>query len=216
MTDFAQARRMMVDGQIRTSDVTDLDLLAAFGALARERFVPERRQAIAYLDLDVPLDGAGGRALMKPMVLAKLIQAAEVGTRDRVLVVGCGTGYSAAILAQLAGTVVALEEDAALAKAAAQLAAGDKVEVVTGPLAAGWSKAAPYAVILLDGAAEVVPPALFDQLGDGGRLVGVIGRAPIGRGTVYRRSGAHVSARAEFDAVGPLLPGFAKPPAFVF
>jgi protein-L-isoaspartate(D-aspartate) O-methyltransferase len=216
MTDFAQARRMMVDGQIRTSDVTDLDLLAAFGALARERFVPERRQAIAYLDLDVPLDGAGGRALMKPMVLAKLIQAAEVGTRDRVLVVGCGTGYSAAILAQLAGTVVALEEDAALAKAAAQLAAGDEVEVVTGPLASGWSKAAPYAVILLDGAAEVVPPALFDQLGDGGRLVGVIGRAPIGRGTVYRRSGAHVSARAEFDAVAPLLPGFAKPPAFVF
>jgi protein-L-isoaspartate(D-aspartate) O-methyltransferase len=216
MTDFAQARRMMVDGQIRTSDVTDLDLLAAFGALARERFVPERRQAIAYLDLDVPLDGAGGRALMKPMVLAKLIQAAEVGTRDRVLVVGCGTGYSAAILAQLAGTVVALEEDAALAKAAAQLAAGDEVAVVTGPLASGWSKAAPYAVILLDGAAEVVPPALFDQLGDGGRLVGVIGRAPIGRGTVYRRSGAHVSARAEFDAVAPLLPGFAKPPAFVF
>jgi protein-L-isoaspartate(D-aspartate) O-methyltransferase len=216
MTDFAQARRMMVDGQIRTSDVTDLDVLAAFGALARERFVPERRQAIAYLDLDVPLDGAGGRALMKPMVLAKLIQAAEVGTRDRVLVVGCGTGYSAAILAQLAGTVVALEEDAALAKAAAQLAAGDEVAVVTGPLASGWSKAAPYAVILLDGAAEVVPPALFDQLGDGGRLVGVIGRAPIGRGTVYRRSGAHVSARAEFDAVGPLLPGFAKPPAFVF
>jgi protein-L-isoaspartate(D-aspartate) O-methyltransferase len=216
MTDFAQARRMMVDGQIRTSDVTDLDVLAAFGALARERFVPERRQAIAYLDLDVPLDGAGGRALMKPMVLAKLIQAAEVGTRDRVLVVGCGTGYSAAILAQLAGTVVALEEDAALAKAAAQLAAGDEVAVVTGPLASGWSKAAPYAVILLDGAAEVVPPALFDQLGDGGRLVGVIGRAPIGRGTVYRRSGAHVSARAEFDAVAPLLPGFAKPPAFVF
>jgi protein-L-isoaspartate(D-aspartate) O-methyltransferase len=216
MTDFAQARRMMVDGQIRTSDVTDLDLLAAFGALARERFVPERRQAIAYLDLDVPLDGAGGRALMKPMVLAKLIQAAEVGTRDRVLVVGCGTGYSAAILVQLAGTVVALEEDAALAKTAAQLAAGDEVAVVTGPLAAGWPKAAPYAVILLDGAAEVVPPALFDQLGDGGRLVGVIGRVPIGRGTVYRRSGAHVSARAEFDAVAPPLPGFAKPPAFVF
>jgi protein-L-isoaspartate(D-aspartate) O-methyltransferase len=215
MTDFAQARRMMVDGQIRTNDVTDLDVLAAFDALPRERFVPERRQAIAYLDLDVPLDGAGGRALMKPMVLAKLIQAAEVGPRDRVLAVGCGTGYSAAVLAQLAGTVVALEEDAALAKAAA-LAAGDKVKVVTGPLASGWPKEAPYGVILLDGAAEVVPPALFDQLGDGGRLVAVIGRAPIGRGTVYRRSGAHVSAHAAFDAVAPLLPGFAKPPAFVF
>ena len=215
MTDFAQARRMMVDGQIRTSDVTDLDVLAAFGALARERFVPERRRTIAYLDLDVPLDGAGRRALMKPMVLAKLIQAAEVGGRDRALVVGCGTGYSAAVLAQLAGGVVALEEDAVLAKAAAG-AAGDRVKLVTGPLASGWPANAPYDVILLDGAAEVVPPALLDQLGEGGRLVGVIGRAPIGRGTVYRRSGAHVSAYAEFDAVAPLLPGFAKPPAFVF
>ena len=220
MTDFAQARRMMVDGQIRTSDVTDLRLLAAFDEVPRERFVPPHRQALAYLDLDVPLEGAGGaRRLLKPMVLAKLIQAADVRAGDRVLDVACGTGYSSAILARLAAAVIALEEDAALADAAvATLAAvgADNAKVVGGPLSAGWPRAAPYDVILLNGSAEIVPQALLDQLADGGRLVGVVGRAPIGKGTVYRRSGAHVSAHPEFDAVAPLLPGFAKPPAFVF
>ena len=219
MTDFAQARRMMVEGQIRTSDVTELDLLAAFDEVPRERFVPERWRAIAYLDRDVPVHETGARCLLKPMVLAKLIQAAEVGEADRVLDVGCATGYSSAILSKLARRVVALEEDDALAASAARaLAAVDagNVRVVTGTLADGWSPEAPYDVILLNGSTEVVPQALLDQLADGGRLVVVFGSAPIGRGTVYRRSGAHVSAHAEFDAVAPLLPGFAKPPAFVF
>ena len=218
MTDFAQARRMMVDGQIRINDVTDLDLLAAFGEVPRERFVPPDRQAIAYLDRDVALDG-GGRWLIKPMVLAKLIQAAGVGEGDRVLDVGCGTGYASAILARLGASVTALEEDPALAAAAVSaLAAAGAADVtlVTGRLAAGWAARAPYDAILLGGSAEIVPQALLDQLGDGGRLVGVIGSAPIGHATLYRRSGTHVSARREFDAVAPLLPGFAKPPAFVF
>jgi protein-L-isoaspartate(D-aspartate) O-methyltransferase len=220
MTDFAQARRMMVDGQIRINDVTDLRVLDAFGEVARERFVPPRWQALAYLDLDAPLDEAGGaRRLLKPMVLAKLIQAADVGEGDRVLDVACGTGYSSAILARLATAVTALEDDAALADAAvATLAAvgARNVKLVGGPLPAGWPPEAPYDVIVLNGSTEVVPQALLDQLGDGGRLVGVVGRAPIGKGTVYRRSGTHVSAHPEFDAVAPLLPGFAKPPAFVF
>jgi protein-L-isoaspartate(D-aspartate) O-methyltransferase len=220
MTDFAQARRMMVDGQIRTSDVTDLRVLAAFGEVPRERFVPPRRQALAYLDLDAPLDEAGGaRRLIKPMVLAKLIQAADIGEGDRVLDVACATGYASAILARLAATVVALEEDAALADAAASTLAAlgaRNVKVVGGALPAGWPREAPYDVILVNGSAEIVPQALLDQLADGGRLVGVVGRAPIGKGTVYRRSGTHVSAHPEFDAVAPPLPGFAKPPAFVF
>jgi protein-L-isoaspartate(D-aspartate) O-methyltransferase len=219
MTDFAQARRMMVEGQIRTNDVTELNLLAAFDEVPRERFVPERWRAIAYLDRDVPVQEAGARCLLKPMVLAKLIQAAEVGEGDLVLDVGCATGYSSAILSKLARRVVALEEDDALAAAAARAlaedAAGD-VAVVTGTLAGGWSREAPYDAILLNGSTEVAPQALLDQLADGGRLVVVFGRAPIGRGTVYRRSGTHVSAHAEFDAVAPLLPGFSKPPAFVF
>ena len=119
MTDFAQARRMMVEGQIRTNDVTDLRLLAAFDEVPRERFVPPRWQPIAYLDRDVPVQETGAaRCLLKPMVLAKLIQAAAVGERERVLDVGCATGYSSAILAKLAHAVVALEEDAALVEAA--------------------------------------------------------------------------------------------------
>jgi protein-L-isoaspartate(D-aspartate) O-methyltransferase len=217
MTDFAQARRMMVEGQIRTNDVTELDLLAAFDEVPRERFVPERWQPIAYLDRDVPVTGA--RCLLKPLVLAKLLQAAEVGEGDRVLDVGGATGYSSAILARLAGVVVALEEDDAVAASAARaLAAVDagNVRVVTGKLTDGWPGGAPYDVILLNGSTEVAPQALLDQLADGGRLVAVVGCSPIGRGTVYRRSGSHVSAHPEFDAVAPLLPGFSKPPAFVF
>ena len=219
MTDFAQARRMMVEGQIRTNDVTDLRVLAAFDEVPRERFVPERWQAIAYLDRDVPVGATGARCLLKPMVLAKLIQAAEVGEGDRVLDLACATGYSSAILAKLARVVVALEEDADLAASATRaLAAAStgNANVTTGNLVDGWPREAPYDVILLNGSIEVAPQPLLEQLADGGRLVAIVGRAPIGRGTVYRRSGTHVSTQAEFDAVAPLLPGFSKPPAFVF
>jgi protein-L-isoaspartate(D-aspartate) O-methyltransferase len=218
MTDFAQARRMMVEGQIRTNDVTDLRVLAAFDEVARERFVPPRWQPIAYLDRDVPVQETGGaRCLLKPMVLAKMIQAAAVGEHERVLDVGCATGYSSAIFAKLAQAVVALEEDSALAEAATRTLVGaDNVKVVTGPLTKGWPHDAPYDVILLNGSTEVPPQTLLDQLANGGRLLAVVGRDPIGRGTVYRRSGTHVSAHREFDAVAPLLPGFSKPPAFVF
>jgi len=219
MTDFARARRMMVEGQIRTNDVTDLDLLAAFDRVPRERFVPERWQPIAYLDRDVPVQETGGRYLLKPLVLAKLIRAAEVEEGDRVLDVGCTTGYSSAILAKLARLVVALEQDDALAATAARALAAvgaENVRVVTGKLTDGWPGEAPYDVILLNGSTEVAPQGLLDQLADGGRLVAVVGRAPVGRGTVYRRTGTHVSAHPEFDAVAPLLSGFSKPPAFVF
>jgi len=154
------------------------------------------------------------------MVLAKLIQTAGVGEGDRVLDVGCATGYSAAVLAMLAGAVVALEEDAALARLARDnlMAVGARhVEVMTGRLTDGWPAGAPYDVILLDGASEIPPEALFAQLKDGGRLVGVIGRAPASRAMLYQRaSGGVVSGRAVFDAVAPLLPGFTKPPEFVF
>jgi len=153
------------------------------------------------------------------MVLAKLIQAAAVGEGERVLDVGCATGYSCAIFAKLAHAVVGLEEDAGLAETATRTLAAvhaDSVKVAIGRLAEGWPRQAPYDVILLNGSTEVPPQALLDQLADGGRLVAVVGRDPIGRGTVYQRSGTHVSAYPEFDAVAPLLPGFAKPAAFVF
>src|SRR5262245_35215137 len=119
MTDFAAARRMMVDGQVRTADVTELRLIEAMLEVPRERFVPDGKAALAYLDLDLPIGDAGrGRRLIKPMVLAKLIQLAEIGDRDRVLDVGCGSGYAAAVLARLAIQVVALEQDSALAREA--------------------------------------------------------------------------------------------------
>ena len=219
MTDFAAARRMMVDGQVRTADVTDQRLIAAMMELPRERFVPERGAALAYLDLDAPVtqQSGEGRRLLKPMVLAKLIQLAAVSETDRVLDVGCATGYSTALLAGLAGTVVGLEEDPALARIAQDALAGRaKAKIVTGPLVAGWSAGGPYDAILLQGATEIAPQALLRQLKDGGRLVCVLGRGRSGKAMLYRMIGGVVSGRAAFDAAAPLLPGFAKPPAFVF
>ena len=221
MTDFAAARRMMVDGQVRTADVTDPRLLAAMLDLPRERFFPEEKAALAYLDLDVSVSDAGGpvRRLLKPMVLSKLIQAAGIAATDRVLDVGCATGYSTALLASLAASVVGVEEDANLARRAsgALVAAGlANAKIVTGPLAQGFSQDGPYDLILLQGSAEIVPPALFDQLKDGGRLVCVLGRAPVGKAMLYRRIEGDLSGRPVFDAAAAPLPGFAKPQGFVF
>ena len=214
MVDFAQARRTMVDCQVRTADVTDLRVIAALLEVPRERFAPGR-EAIAYLDADLPVaSGRAARAILKPMVFGKLLQAAEIGPGDRVLDVGCATGYSAAVLARLAGHVVALEEDTQAAQG--MLAGIANVSVVAGALAAGCEKEAPYDVILVEGAAEVVPQALFRQLKEGGRLLAVVGSAPMGKAMIYRVSGGHVTAQPLFDAAAPALPGFARPPEFVF
>ena len=218
MTDYAQARRVMVDRQVRTADVTDLRIISALLEVPREAFVPAGRRAVAYLDLDVPVSESG-RALLKPMVFAKLLQAAAIRDTDRVLDVGCATGYSAAVLGRLAGHVTALEEDAAMARGAsetlAQTGAGN-IAVASGPLAAGWAEGAPYDVIVLEGAAEIVPDSLLSQLKEGGRLVAVVGSGPMGKATLYRRAGGHTTGQAVFDAAAPLLPGFVKPAAFVF
>jgi protein-L-isoaspartate(D-aspartate) O-methyltransferase len=223
MLDFAAARRMMVDGQVRTSDVTDLRIVAAMLELPRERFVPGTNAGLAYLDLDVPIQRASGREdvrrLIKPMVLSKMVQAAAVKETDHVLDVACATGYSSALMARLAQSVVALEEDPALAQSAdanLKSVGARNVTVVTGPLTAGWQTKAPYDVILVNGATEVVPHALCEQLKEGGRLLAVFGRAPNGRAMVYRTVAGDVSGWPIFDAGAPLLPGFAKPPAFVF
>jgi protein-L-isoaspartate(D-aspartate) O-methyltransferase len=217
MIDFAAARRMMVDCQVRTSDVTDLRLIAAMLAVPRERFAPKTSAELAYLDADLPVEA--GRGLIKPMVLAKLLQAAEIAETERVLVVGCATGYSAAVIARLAGSVVALEQDPGLAQRARdnlQALGASNTTVVSGPLVGGWSAAAPYEVILLDGAAEEVPQSLLRQLRDGGRLVGVVGRAPLSKAMLFHSTGGEASSRLVFDATAPALPGFAKPPAFIF
>lgn len=206
----------MVDGQIRTYDVSDPAVLSAMLAVPRERFVPAERVGIAYIDTDVPV--GEGRALVKPMVLAKLLQAATIRPDDRVLDLGCATGYAAAVLARMGALVVALEESPALAAQAKQALAGTaNVTVVEGPLAAGWPGLGPYDVIVIDGAVETVPPVLFSQLAPGGRLVGVVGEPPASRAMLFGvASHGNSSGRVIFDANASRLPGFAKPAAFAF
>jgi protein-L-isoaspartate(D-aspartate) O-methyltransferase len=217
MFDATIARRLMVDGQIRTADVTDAALLDAMLAVPREKFLPPTLAPLAYLDADIAV--GKGRALLRPMVLAKLIQAAPMSAGERILDVGSATGYSAAILARLGASVVALEEDADLAAAAktALAAAGTtNAEVVVGPLAGGWPVGAPYDGILLNGAAEIIPEVLADQLKPGGWLIGISGRAPACKGMVYRVIEGCLVGRPIFDAAATLLPGFRAPPSFVF
>ncbi len=220
MIDYALARRMMVDGQVRTNDVTDLRLLGAMQDVAREIFVPPLRRSMAYLDVDMPLDGtAPPRALLKPMLFAKLAHAAEIAQTDKVLDVGCATGYGAAVLARLAERVVALEQDAGLGTLARRALADcgvDNAIVETAELTAGWPAEAPYDVILIEGAVEVAPVALLRQLGDGGRLIAVVGSRPLGKATRYRSDAGHITIQPLFDAAAPLLPGFAKAAEFVF
>jgi protein-L-isoaspartate(D-aspartate) O-methyltransferase len=223
MADFAAARRMMVDGQVRTNDVTDPRLLTAMLDTPREAFVPRAKKGLAYLDLDIPVSeaapGKPARCLLKPMTLAKMINALQIDENERVLDLPCATGYSSALLAPLCRSVVALEEDALLAvqaKEAIGVLGIGNVEVVTGPIAAGWKARAPYDAILLTGAVQVAPEALFAQLADGGRLACVFGTGPAGKAMIYRRDGDDISARPIFDAAAPALPAFAKAPAFVF
>lgn len=220
MTGFAQARRMMVDGQVRPSDITDSRVIDAFLAVPREQFVDGDRAGLAYLDLDLAVGPPGQeRHLLKPMTLAKLIQAASIQSSDTVLDVGCATGYSSAILAQLARKVVALEEPSALAEAAEKnLAALDiaNVEVRTGPLQRGSTRDGPFDVILINGSIDFVPSELAAQLLEGGRLVCVMRTGPVGKATLYLSDGSVLSGRPIFDCAAPFLPSFGKEVAFSF
>ncbi|HEV8463832.1 MAG TPA: protein-L-isoaspartate O-methyltransferase [Pseudolabrys sp.] len=217
MTEFATARRNMVEGQVRTADVTDLRILSAMLEIPRENFVPAAAAGLAYLDLDLAVGEAGSRRLLKPMVFAKLIHAADIKSSDRVLDVGCGTGYGAAVLARMASQVVALDQDSGLVQAArSALASQSNVTVVSGPLAAGWPQGAPYDVVLFEGATEVAPQAFLSQLKDGGRLVCILGSGPGTRAMLYCRSGQELGGRPVFDAGAAVLPGFARAATFAF
>jgi protein-L-isoaspartate(D-aspartate) O-methyltransferase len=217
MTDFVAARRHMVDGQLLPNRVTSHRILDAMADIPRERFLPESLRGIAYMDEDLAL--GRNRSLMSPMVLARLIQAADPGPRENALDVGTATGYAAAVLARLAGSVVALEEDQALSDQAARTLnelAIDNATAVTGPLADGYPTRAPYGVILVNGAVDEVPERLLAQLAEGGRLVTVIGTGPVSRATLMIKRAGVVSARVLFDAWAAPLHGFARTPGFVF
>jgi protein-L-isoaspartate(D-aspartate) O-methyltransferase len=221
MSGFSTARQKMVDGQVRPSDVTDIRIIDAMLAVPREAFVPENQRGMAYLDLDLEVsEGAPAkRFLIKPVVLAKMLQAAEIGDTDHVLVAGCATGYSAAIVSKLAARVTATESDPSLAgKARDALAALGVTNVTVREAAAaeGDPANAPYDVIVLDGATEITPERLYAQLGDGGRLVGVFAMTKPPRAMIVTRSHGDFGNRALFDAVAPILPGLGRLPAFVF
>ncbi len=217
--DYSIARRNMVEGQIRTNRVTDPLVITALKTLPREVFVPKAMQSACYLDEDVPL--GGGRALMEPVALARLLQEAAVRNTDAVLVIGAGTGYAAAALAHMASAVVALESDADLANGASRRMADlgiDNVAVVTGPLDLGYPQQAPYDVIFFDGAVADIPAAICDQLAEGGRLVAVVqpDRVRMGRATLVTRNEGAVGRRVVFDANVAMLPGFEPEAAFTF
>lgn len=215
--DYAALRSKMVDGQIRTTDVTSHPVLNAFLSVRREDFVDESRKAVAYIDNNVQV--APGRYMIAPSPLAKMLQLADIRPTDHVLDLGAGTGCTAALLSHLAGSVVALESDAdlaAIAKANLEAAGAANVTVVTGDLAAGCSAKAPYDVIVVGGAVEMIPEALFAQLKEGGRLVAVLGRGLSSGVHIFVREGGRQSDRFAFNASVQMLPGFAKTPEFQF
>ena len=217
MTDAAQQRTNMVETQVLTSDVTDRRILQAMGALPRERFVPAAWGALAYMDEAVPLS-VPGRMLMAPRVFAKLLQLAEIGAGDRVLDIGSGSGYSTAVLARIAKSVVGLECDARLAEEARLNLAAlglTNAAIVEGELPAGAGKDGPYDAIVIDGSIATSPETLLDSLKDGGRLVAVVRKdGGLGKATIWRRLGRSYDQWTAFDAAAPKLPGFQPALAF--
>lgn len=215
--DFEAARRAFVAGQVRTNDVTDKRLQGALGDVPREEFVPRTSRGVAYAEADVEI--APGRFLLEARDFSKLVQAARVRPGDVVLDVGCGTGYSSAVLSRLAETVIGLEADSDLAKRATETLSAhgyDNAVVVEGPLEKGAAKHGPYDAILLNGSVPDLPESLFTQLAEGGRMALILGNAAWGRAHLVEKRGGKPSRLSLFDAAAPALPGFAKAPVFEF
>ena len=213
--EFAARRRHMVDSQLRTCDVTDQGLLAAFADIPRENFVQPAVASLAYLDRDVPALGGGDRLLLAPMTLAKLVQAANVRAGEKALDVAGGSGYGAAVLAALGAQVTVLEDDAGALAAAKTLLAGKSIAFVAGALAEG-AAGGPFALILVNGAFERAPEKLLDQLAEGGRLVGVDASFRSPKAVLIERMSGVYSRRALFDATAPRLQAFRQIASFAF
>jgi len=206
---YEQMRRAMVDSQLRTTAVNDPRVVAAMGKVARERFVPADKASLAYLDKTLPV--APGRGMPSPMVVGRLLTEARVRDGDRALVVGAGSGYSAAVLAELGASVVALEEDKDLAGKATP-----GVTRAAGPLAKGWAKGAPYDLVLFDGAVEQIPSAIIAQLAEGGRLAAPVVENGVTRLSLGRKADGGFGMMSFADAEAPILPGFAVEKGFSF
>lgn len=217
MADYTSQRTMMVDTQIRPSDVTKFPIIDAMLTVPREQFVPAALRQTAYMD--GLIEFGGGRAMLEPRVLAKLLDALDIQPDELVLDLGCGLGYSAAVIARLAQAVVAVEEDEAIA-AEAESALGsagvDNVAVSPGALADGAAKHGPYDVIILQGGIEAMPDSLFDQLKNGGRIACILMEGNLGTCRIGLKTGEKISWRNVFNATAPILPGFYNTPAFQF
>ncbi len=218
---FEDLRIKMVDNQLRTTDVTDKPLLQAFLDVPREAFVPSARMPLAYIDDDVLVSTTqtGGRFLMQPSPFAKLLQLANIQPGDAVLDVGCATGYSAAVLSRIAGSVVGIESETDLAEQARSILPSlgiENVEVIQGALENGGPSRAPYDVIIIEGSVDQVPGTLFEQLKDGGRLVVVEGSGNAGKSMIYLKNDGIVSGRSAFNSAVKPLPGFEKVAEFEF
>jgi len=212
------ARMNMVEGQIRTNKVIDRRIIDALFEIPREFFLPAALQATAYVDVDMPL--GGGRFAMEPMVLARLAQAAEIRAEDKVLDLGCGSGYASALLARLADRVTAVESDpalAALARSALAKAGAARVSVIEGGLVDPTAARGSFDVILINGAVAQIPTAITDRLEEGGRLVTVQREGGgVGHAVLIKKMLGALSRRVLFDAATPFLPGFEPAESFVF
>jgi protein-L-isoaspartate(D-aspartate) O-methyltransferase len=222
-TDYQDARQKMVDNQIRTTDVTSHSVLKAFLSVAREDFVPSSLKPLAYIDTDLQIssgdEGGAARFLMEPSPLAKLLQLAEIKPDHVVLEIGSAEGYATALLSLIAGSVVAVESDGVLAEAASERlseAGFDNVAVVTGDLEKGYANEAPYNLIFFNGAVEVIPEMVFEQLREGGRLVAAVGSGNAAQAYLFVKDGGVVSGRPFFNLSVKSLPGFRKAEEFVF
>jgi protein-L-isoaspartate(D-aspartate) O-methyltransferase len=215
MSDYQQRRVMMVDTQVRPSDVTKFPIIDAMLTVPREHYVPEGQREAAYMGAN--LDLARGRVMLEARTLAKLLDALNIQPNDLVLDLGAGLGYSTAVMARLAEAVIGVEEDEALATDAQRRLAEagvDNAVIVRGALVAGAAKHAPYDVIAMQGGVEIVPPAVLDQLKEGGRIAGVFIEGNLGVARIGQKSGGKVSWRFLFNASAPVLPGFAATHGF--
>ncbi|WP_417843059.1 protein-L-isoaspartate O-methyltransferase family protein [Thalassospira sp.] len=218
MMDYQVARHNMVENQVRANKVTDPLVIAAMEEVPRELFLPENKRGVAYVDEDISI--GNGRYAIEPMVIARLMQIAEIATTDVALVIGAGYGYACALVSRVAETVVAVESDTAMAQTAEKIMQDnnyDNVIVVEGDVVTGYAKQSPYNVILLDGAVAEVPEAILGQLAEGGRLLAVV-REPnkVGVARLYEREHGVIGHRDLFDANVPYLPGFEPVESFVF
>lgn len=215
---MAAARLHMVEGQVRTNDVTDKRITEIMGRLERERFVPDAKRALAYADVCVEVKP--GRFLLDPRSFAKLLQLADIQENERVLDVACATGYSTAVISAMSADVVTLEEDEELARFAAPILRScpklGRLYGVVGPHKAGAASQGPFDVIFVNGAVEEIPRAWVEQLKEGGRLVAILSEGPAGKAYFWVKKAGALSSRFAFDATVPLLPGFERSRSFVF